>query len=50
MQKNFFKLLAKCNKLLLPSLTKKRLDIGKASKAQLLLVAWRSYVTMRALP
>jgi hypothetical protein len=49
MQKIIFRLLAKGNKLLLPSLTKKRVDLAKASKGQMLLIAWRTYVTMRAL-
>jgi len=49
MQKKGFQFLAKCNKLLLPSLTKKRVDLAKASKGQLLLIAWRAYVTMRAI-
>ncbi len=44
-----FKLLARLNKILLPSLTKKRLDLAKASKWQKLLLAWRYYVTTHAL-
>ena len=49
MSPQFFKVLAKVNKAILPSMTKKRLDIGKASKWQLALIGWRAYVTMRAL-
>lgn len=49
MKKSFFKLLAKLNKLLLPSYTKKRLDISKATKLQLAIIGWRSYVTLNAL-
>jgi len=49
MRKFFFKVLAKVNKAILPSLSKKGIDLAKASKVQLALVAWRSYVTMRAL-
>ncbi|MGB0443663.1 MAG: SsrA-binding protein [Flavobacteriaceae bacterium] len=49
MQKKVFRVLAKCNKLLLPSLTKNRIDLAKATKGQLLLIAWRAYVTMRAI-
>ncbi|MBT5788331.1 MAG: SsrA-binding protein [Flavobacteriaceae bacterium] len=45
----FFKVIARCNKALLPSLSKKQVDISKASKSQLLLLAWRTYITMRAL-
>jgi len=44
-----YKLLAKLNKLLLPSFTKQRLDVSKAKKWQLALIAWRYYVTSRAL-
>ncbi|MDA0278651.1 MAG: SsrA-binding protein [Bacteroidetes bacterium] len=44
-----FKILAQINKLLLPSLTKKRLDLANAKKWQLALVGWRYYVTTRAL-
>ncbi|WP_306351066.1 SsrA-binding protein [Flavobacterium sp. '19STA2R22 D10 B1'] len=44
-----FKLLAKLNKLLLPSYTKQQLDIAKASKFQLAIIGWRYYVTSRAL-
>ena len=44
-----FKLLARLNKILLPSLTKKGLDPIKASKFQLLLVGWRYFVTKNSL-
>ena len=44
-----FKILAQLNKLLLPSLTKKRLDLANAKKWQLALVGWRYYVTTRSL-
>mgnify|MGYP006163921531 CR=1 FL=1 len=42
-------ILAKLNKALLPSLTKKKLDLAKAKKWQLALIGWRYYVTIRAL-
>ena len=45
----FFKLLAKLNKMLLPSYTKQRLDLAKASKFQLAIFGWRVYITKRAL-
>ncbi len=45
----FFKILAFLNKLFLPSLTKKRIDIAKAKKWQLALLAWRFYITKNAL-
>jgi len=44
-----FKLLARLNKLLLPSLTKRQTDIAKAKKWQLALIAWRYWVTARAM-
>ena len=44
-----YKILAKINKLILPSLTKQRLDISKASKLQMALIGYRYYVTKRSL-
>ncbi|WP_246848934.1 SsrA-binding protein [Aquimarina sp. U1-2] len=49
MQQYFFSLIAKINKAVLPSFTKRRLDLSKASKLQLLIFGWRLYVTKRAL-
>jgi hypothetical protein len=49
MKSSFFKFLAKLNKALLPSFTKQRLDLSKASKFQLAIFGWRLYVTKRAL-
>ncbi|MEY8869170.1 SsrA-binding protein [Meridianimaribacter flavus] len=49
MKKQVFKTLAKVNKALLPSFTKQKLDITKASKLQLAIIAWRAYVTKNAL-
>jgi len=49
MKKPLFKFLAKVNKLVLPSFTKKRLDITSASKLQLAIIGWRAYVTMQSL-
>ncbi|MFL2595398.1 MAG: SsrA-binding protein [Flavobacteriaceae bacterium] len=37
------------NKALLPSLSKKGVDLAKASKSQMILIAWRTYVTIRSL-
>lgn len=42
-------LLAKLNKLILPSLTKRGLDITKAKSWHKALLAYRYYVTARAL-
>jgi len=44
-----FKILARFNKWLLPSFTKKQLDMAKAKKWQLAVIAWRYYVTKKAL-
>lgn len=49
MKQKVFQVLAIVNKVLLPSYTKRQLDITKASKIQLAIIGWRAYVTMRAL-
>ncbi|WP_299429846.1 SsrA-binding protein [uncultured Maribacter sp.] len=45
----FFKLLAKINKALLPSYSKKQLDLSKASKLQIVIIGWRYWITTNAL-
>ena len=45
----FYKNLARLNKLVLPSFTKKRLDLAKAKKWQLAIIGYRAYVTCRSL-
>ncbi|MEH6765701.1 MAG: SsrA-binding protein [Aequorivita antarctica] len=49
MKKNFFKLLAKLNKKLLPSFTKKEVDLAKASKLQMAIFAYKLWVTKNSL-
>lgn len=49
MKKKAFKTFAKINKAILPSFTKKGLDISKASKLQLVIIGWRAFVTMKSL-
>lgn len=49
MKKSFFKILATINKAILPSYTKQRLDLSKATKFQLAIFGWKVYVTKRAL-
>lgn len=49
LKKSLFKILAKINKAILPSYTKRRLDISKASKLQLAIIGWRAFVTLNAL-
>jgi hypothetical protein len=44
-----FKILAKINKLVLPSFSKQRLDLAKAKKWQMAIIGWRYYVTTKAL-
>ena len=44
-----YKLLAQINKILLPSFTKQKLDITKATRLQKSILAWRYFVTTRAL-
>ena len=49
MKKKAFKILAKINKVILPSYTKKRLDLSKATKIQMAIFGWKLYVTKNAL-
>ena len=49
MNKTVFKFLARVNKALLPSYTKQKLDLSKATKLQLAIFGWRLYITKRAL-
>ena len=44
-----FKFLAKINKVLLPNFTKRHLDLAKATQVQKIIIAWKYYVTTRAL-
>lgn len=44
-----FKILAQLNKLILPSFTKRGLDLAKANKWQKVIIGYRYYVTARAL-
>ncbi|WP_298954032.1 SsrA-binding protein [uncultured Nonlabens sp.] len=49
MKKDVFKILALLNKAVLPSFTKKRLDLAKASKLQLAIFGYKLWVTKNAL-
>jgi len=49
MKQAFFRVLARVNKWLLPSYSKRKLDLSKASKLQMAIIGWRYYVTLRAL-
>ena len=44
-----YKAIAKLNKLILPSFSKKKLDLAKAKKWQLAIIGWRAFITMKAL-
>ena len=49
MEKKFFKLLAKVNKKILPSFTKRKVDLARASKLQLAIFAYKLWVVKNAL-
>lgn len=49
MQKKLFKILAKINKTILPSFSKKQLELSKATKIQLIIIGWRAYITKKSL-
>ncbi|MEZ7496256.1 SsrA-binding protein [Leeuwenhoekiella aequorea] len=49
MKKQIFKTLAKINKKILPSYTKKNLDLTKATKFQLAIFGYKLWVTKNAL-
>jgi hypothetical protein len=44
-----YQILAKINKIILPSFTKRQLDISKAKKWQMAIIGYRAFVTKRAL-
>ncbi len=45
---SIFRGLSKLNKILLPNYTKKGLDLEKASKLQLAIIGWKTWVTKHA--
>jgi len=49
MQKQVFKILAKINKVVFPSYSKRQLDLSKATKLQLAIIGWRFYITKKSL-
>jgi membrane protein insertase Oxa1/YidC/SpoIIIJ len=49
MKKQAFKILAKVNKIVLPSYSKQQLDLIKASKLQMVIIGWRWFITKNAL-
>lgn len=49
MKKKIFRFLAKMNRKLLPSFTKKKMDLEKASKFQMAIFVYKVWVTKNAL-
>jgi hypothetical protein len=49
MKNRIFKYLSKVNKKVLPSYSKKRLDLQKATKVQMAIIGWKLWVTKNAL-
>ncbi|WP_457618498.1 SsrA-binding protein [Lutibacter sp.] len=49
MIKQLFKILAKINKIVLPSFSKRGLDMSKAKKWQLAIIGWRYFTTKNSL-
>ena len=49
MKKKVFKFLAKLNKTILPSYSKRGLDLAKATKLQMAIIGWKWFVTKNAL-
>jgi len=49
MKKQVFKFIAKLNKIVFPSYSKKQLDLSKASKLQMAIIGWRYFITKNAL-
>ncbi|WP_292889813.1 SsrA-binding protein [Nonlabens sp.] len=49
MKKGVFKILSKINKAVLPSFTKRRLDLAKASKFQMAVFGYKLWVTKNSL-
>jgi hypothetical protein len=49
MKKGIFKTLSKLNQKVLPSYSKRRLDLQKASKLQMAIIGWKLWVTKKAL-
>ena len=44
-----YQMLARINKMVLPSFTKQRLDLAQANKWQMAIIGWRYFVTKKAL-
>ncbi|NJY64041.1 SsrA-binding protein [Salinimicrobium sp. CDJ15-81-2] len=49
MKKKFFRQLSRLNKKILPSYSKRQLDLAKATKFQKAVIGWKLWVTKNAL-
>jgi hypothetical protein len=49
MKKQVFKIIAKLNRIFLPSFSKKHLEMSKAKKWQLAIIGWRYFITKNSL-
>ncbi|MCY2688468.1 SsrA-binding protein [Salinimicrobium sp. TH3] len=49
MKKNLFRVLAKVNRKVLPSYSKRQLDLAKATKFQKAIIGWKTWVTKNSL-
>jgi len=49
MRKSLFKIAAKINKALLPSFSKKGLNMANAKKWELVIIGWRYFITKNSL-
>lgn len=49
MKKQIFKILAKANKTLIPSFSKRGIDVANAKKWQMAIIGWRYFVTKNSL-
>ena len=45
----FFKIIAKLNKLVLPSLSKKRIDLTKITLIEKAILGWKLYITKKVI-
>jgi len=49
MKKQIFKVLASLNRIILPSLAKRQVDMSKAKKWQMAIIGWRYFITKNSL-
>ncbi len=49
MKKKIFQLIAKINKIIFPSFTRKHLDMSQAKKWQLIIIGYRYFITKNSL-